>query len=197
MATRGGTGGWFNKPCANCGKHPIFGHTHEERRACRLAKPRDDMRRWRKAHTPRKDRLVMARTAEGRTELMSERQALKQMGASKRGLNRRPAFIGADPRAAQRLSEKRAAWSGRLVGRSSKRRPAVKRAPLRALHAGKRDDSTWYDPCLRWWWKRAPSGVCWVITERAALRRLGYLHKKPTKRAVPVSYEYVIKGRKR
>lgn len=101
-------------------------------------------------------------------------------------------------RAALRRWKGRKVWkrTGLRIGEKAKRRPSVRRAPLRVLYTMKPVQGIWYDPLVGWR-RRVTSGkkvLTYCISERTALERLGYIPAKtPRKGFVPDAMTKVVR----
>jgi hypothetical protein len=109
---------------------------------------------------------------------MSAEEVGRQQARSKGGSRGKGhKFTSEDARkAALRLWAKR--WrlvKGVRVGKPAYRRPAVRRAPLRAFYAKFPTNGVRYDPVENIWVRKVGEGWPRTISERTALRHLGHL----------------------
>jgi hypothetical protein len=145
-----------------------------------------------------KGKTVMVQLGSGQTRIMASGELALQRGRSKGGLTSAARGVAhrwtseEAKKAHKKSLGKLCTRIGVRVGRRAKRRPAVKRAPLRERHCFPNVvEGITFDPVSRKWIvHQAPDSLTvpmWrEIGERAALQRLGYL---PTKRKgfVPTS----------
>lgn len=202
--------------CAMCGKHPITGHTLEERRACRYARNR----KWRKPPV-RLPMVGVTSDTHGHTR-MGGAHARKQVGRAKGGSTAHAKGTGHHwtPETARAAAASQLRWKyrcdcrngpdhlptcaslvkGRYLGRTSKPRPKVARAPLRAHYAAHPTEGIqWWPPPVNEWAQRTGEPGYWThttqygtrrIRERTALMRLGHLpkwYRKADAQGVPLA----------
>ena len=150
---------------------------------------------------PERPLTVLVSTASGRKLLLSYPTAVARMRQSLAGQTAQAKGLGYQwtsdtARAAARKRWKRHPMTARgyRKGQRFTRRPNVKRAPLREKYAVAPSSGIQYHPSKQQWSLSDALGTR-VITERTALRRLGYL-PGPTDRVLPVKIERVVRTTK-
>lgn len=148
-----------------------------------------------------KGKIVMVQLGSGQTTIMASGKVASQIGSSKGGLTSAARGVAhrwtpEEARKARlRSLGKLCKRIGVRVGMRSKRRPQVKRAPLRQLHSYPNVvEGIWYDLQQKTWFTRNTAYNSPLdqtvygrtLSERAALTRLGYLPSK-RKGFVPTS----------
>ncbi len=167
-----------NRPCPRCGRHPIWGHTLEETRACRS-------RPHKRKPKPKKGPVFLVRE-KGPAEIRSLGDARHAIGATKGGLEIQARGLAhhwtpEEARAAAlKMHKRRHLKSGRLRYQSTHRRPKQPRAPLRAKHASPgipEPLGIWYRTGDLQWVEHTPAYGIRCISERTALSKLGYIDR--------------------
>ena len=141
--------------------------------------------------TKRKHTRVVVRTNTGRKVLTTLQEAGRQMGRSSGGMHTQASgkvttrFSAETGRAAalKRWARHPDTGRGYRLGQRFTKRKTIPRAPLRERYAREPSKGIRYDVALKQWFITDTYSTR-PITERTALRRLGYL-TRPTDRIVP------------